>query len=203
MGKYSTIPRRKIQVADWNTGLPLASLCVLQLLKGFYPWVIWDQILEQQTNCPAPTRACALWTKGFFCSLPDSSREQLMLCHGVGCSPQQGPTSSSPTVMVSPAMAQPPLCWQHLPIGYRSCQPHPPATGGSINKIFPILYCSEALEQLLQVTFTEASVPSHTGSLQVLLSCSAITATLAQFDPLDFPRSGCCLCELLWVLRHC
>lgn len=47
MGKYSTIPRRKTQVADWNTGFPLASLCAWKPLKGVYPWFIWDQTLEQ------------------------------------------------------------------------------------------------------------------------------------------------------------
>lgn len=64
-----------MQVADWNTGFPLALLCALKLLKGVYPWFIWDQTLEQQTNSPAPTGTCALWTKGFSSSLPESSRE--------------------------------------------------------------------------------------------------------------------------------
>lgn len=91
--------------------------------------------------------------KGFFSSLPASSRQQRILCCGVGCSPWQGPRSSSPMIMVCPAIAQPPL-----PTRWESCQPHPPAAAISLFYI-----ALKLLSSCCRSPSAEASMSRHAG----------------------------------------
>lgn len=188
-----------MQVADWNTGFPLALLCALKLLKGVYPWFIWDQTLEQQTNSPAPTGTCALWTKGFSSSLPESSRENWYCAMVLDAHPGRVPDHHLPWSWCLLPWPSLPFAGSIFPSGTRAASPIPLCNIPDFVLLWRFWAAAVGHLQLKPpCPATLDLTPSVSGLL-----CHLSHTSLSQFYHLHFPKSGCCLCELLWVLRHC
>lgn len=178
------------------------------LLFSFVPWSSWRVFIH-----------------GLFGIRPWSSRQTALLPQGlVPCGPKVFPPLSQRALEKTDTV---PWCWMLTLAGSQiiishdhgvSCHgPASPLLAGSSHQVqelpAPSPLCNIP-DFVLLWRFWAAAVghlqlkPPCPATLDLTPSVSGLLChlshtSLSQFYHLHFPKSGCCLCELLWVLRHC